>query len=125
MVDIQFSQDLFDLGVEVPGVQFVEADDGVGDQIGVFRVAGRLICLDSVDNGVVVLEDIIQNGSFFHEDGLLFKEGHGHVFMDPDRALIGCVFAREDFEEGGFAAAVAGYQGDLVAFFDVESDVAE
>jgi hypothetical protein len=87
MVDIQLAEDLFDLGVKIPGIQFIEPDDGVGDLIDVFCVAGRLIGLDGVDDGMVVVEDIVQDGLLFDKDGLLFEEGYRNVLVDPYGAV--------------------------------------
>ncbi len=125
MVDIQLSQNLFDLGVKIPGAQLVEPHNGRGDLVGVFFVAGRFIGLDGVDDGMIVVKDIVEDGLVFDEDRLLFEKGHGDILMDPDRAAVRGVLTRQDAEEGGFPAAVAGYQGDLVALFDVESDLLE
>jgi hypothetical protein len=74
MMDIQLAQDLFDLGIEIPGVQFIDPDDGIGQLVGVFRIAGGLIGLDGVDDRMIVIENIVQNGFFFVEDRLLFEE---------------------------------------------------
>jgi hypothetical protein len=116
---------LFDFGVKIPGIQFVEPDDGVCDLIDVLLVAGRLIVPDGVDDGMVVVENIVQNGFVLDKDGFLLEKGNCDVFVDPYGAVFGCFLTGKDPEKGRFSAAVAGNQGDLIAFFNMECNVLE
>jgi hypothetical protein len=71
------------------------------------------------------MEDIVEDRPVLYEDRFLLEQGHRDVFVDPDGTPLGGILAGEDPQEGGFAAAVAGDQGDLVAFFNVERDIAK
>ena len=99
MVDIQFAEDLFDLGVEVPGIQLVEPHDGVGQAAGVFRVAGIFVSLDGIDDGVIMMKDIVEDGPIFDKRGFLFEEGHGDILVNPYGTVVGGLFAGEDTEQ--------------------------
>src|SRR5580658_8375249 len=72
-----------------------------------------------------MVEDIVEDRAVFDEDGFLFEESHGDVLVDPNRAGVGAVDTGGDAEKSGFAAAVACYEGELIAFCCVKSDGAE
>src|ERR1700744_5731824 len=123
MMNIELAEDLFYLGIEIPGVQFVQPYDGIGDPVYILFIAGSLIFLDGVDDGMIVMKDIVQDGFILYKDRLLLKEGNRNILMYPYRAAVRCVFPGKDPEQGGFPAAVAGDQGDLVAFLNMKCDI--
>ena len=125
MMDIELAEDLFDFGVKIPGIQFVEPDDGVGDLIDVLLVAGRLIVPDGVDDGMVMVENIVQDGFILYKDGFLLEQGYCNVLVDPYSAGFGRFLTGKDPQKSRFSAAVAGNQCDLIAFFNMKCNVLE
>jgi len=101
----------FHLGIEIPRAQIVHENDGIGQFIDIFRIAGRLKGLYRIDDGVVVMKDIIEDGTVFDEEWFLLEKRHRNVLVDPDGAAFRRVITRKNAEEGGFPAAVAGKRG--------------
>src|SRR5438874_473724 len=125
MMNIEFPKDLFHLGVEIPRAQVVHEYDGLGQFVDILGIAGRFKGLYRVDDRVIVMKDIVEDGTVFDKQRFLFQKRYRHVLVDPDGAAVGSVVAGKNAEEGGFPAAVAGNEGDLVAFFDMKGNVLE
>ena len=123
MMDIQLSQDLFDLGIEIPGIQFVDPDYGIGQLVDIFRIARSLIGLNGIDDRMIVIENIVENGFFFDENRFLFEEGYRYILVYPHGPAFRRVFTGKDPEQCGLTAAITGDKGDLVAFFYMKCDV--
>jgi hypothetical protein len=72
-----------------------------------------------------MMKDIIKDGAIFDKRRFLFEQGYRDVLVDPDGTGIARLFTGEDAEQRGFTAAVSGDQGDLIAFFDMKSNIPE
>jgi hypothetical protein len=70
---------------------------------------------------VVVAKYVFKHGFIFLELRVLVEERNTYILVYPDFAFIGNVFTRQDIEQGCFARAVFGNQGNFIPLFDIES----
>ena len=89
VMDIQFAEDLLHLGIEVPGIELVQQYNSICEFVHVPVVAGLLIGLDRVDNRVVMVENIVQDGFILDKDRFLLEKSDRNLLMDPDRTAFG------------------------------------
>jgi hypothetical protein len=125
VVDIQLAEYLLHLRIKVPGAELVHTDDGIAEGVRIFELRSELKFLDGRDHGMLVMKDVFQHRKVFLEFWFLFEEGNRDFLIDPYRAAVDGFFTGKDFEQRAFAGAVLGDQRNLIAFGDVEGNVAE
>jgi len=90
-----------------------------------FRAVARFVAMDGRDDVGGSGGDVFVDRYGGIEFELLGEVSGAEVAAGSDLAGVGLIFAGENFEERGFAAAVAADESDFLTRFDGEGDAVE
>src|SRR5687768_15112970 len=119
-MNIQFAEDLFYLGVKIPGVQFIHLYNCITQLVYILFFTIQFKLFNSVDDGVIMAENIIKDRPIFPERWFLLEKSNLYIFMDPDSTFFGSFFPRHYLHQGRLATTISCDQCDLVALLNVK-----
>src|SRR5690606_35711408 len=119
LMDIQPTQDLFNLGLIDPCVLLFHFRKELRE--GCFIKRNRpfdmgLIAAQQIRDRISEMKDVLAHAKMLFENGILFKKGMVQILLPPYRPAIYRLQSRQYPQKRGCAGSASSYQGNHVPF---------